>query len=189
MMAQKFHQETFLGVSGFQCDTIDIYRLQNHDLSMDKIAKSEMMFGYFMIFEKKNGTCGICSGKKKENVSRGKTVERPSNAVERPKKAWKGLNKAWKGFPNKNDMFLVVLDMGSRNKTTWFRFAIFLFMIDSAQDPVSWKYWLIIANRVIVASYWNLLKQSLRVDLIGMRSFGALYTVYIYIYYIKYKII
>ena len=87
MMAQKFHQEMFLGVSGFQCDTIDIYRLENHDLSMDKIAKSEMMFGYFMIFEKNvYGICGICSGKKKENVSRGMAVERPSNAVERPKK-------------------------------------------------------------------------------------------------------
>ena len=49
---------------------------------------------------------------------RGKTVERPSNAVEMPKKTWKGLNKAWKGFPNKNDIFLVVLDMGSRKKTT-----------------------------------------------------------------------
>ena len=67
MMAQKFHQEMFLGVSGFQCDTIDIYRLENHDLSMDKIAKSEMMFGYFMIFEKNvYGICGICSGKKKK---------------------------------------------------------------------------------------------------------------------------
>jgi hypothetical protein len=34
---------------------------------MDKIAKSEMMFGYFMIFEKNvYGICGICSGKKQK---------------------------------------------------------------------------------------------------------------------------
>jgi len=87
MMAQKFHQEMFLGVSGFQCDTIDIYRLENHDLSMDKIAKSEMMFGYFMIFEKK---CiwymWYMFRKKKENVSRGMAVEKP----------WKGLQMRWK---------------------------------------------------------------------------------------------
>ena len=53
MMAQKFHQELFLGVSGFQYD-IYYRNLQNKkkDLSMDRIARSEIMFGYFMNFEK-----------------------------------------------------------------------------------------------------------------------------------------
>ena len=33
----KVSSRDVLGVSGFQRDTIDIYRLENHDLSMDKI--------------------------------------------------------------------------------------------------------------------------------------------------------
>ena len=32
--------------------TIEIYRIKNNDLSMDRIARSEIMFGYFMNSEK-----------------------------------------------------------------------------------------------------------------------------------------
>ena len=53
---------------------------------MDRIARSEIMFGYFMNSEKEKKSIYVVYVVKKENMSRGMAVERPSNAVERPKK-------------------------------------------------------------------------------------------------------
>ena len=119
--------------------TIEIYRIKNNDLSMDRIARSEIMFGYFMNFEKeKTRIYVVYVVIKKENMSRGMAVEKPWKGLQMPwkglKKAWKSLNKAWKGFPN-IFFWLVVLDMESRNKTKWFRFAIFLFMSRQCSRP------------------------------------------------------
>jgi len=80
--------------------TIEIYRIKNNDLSMDRIARSEIMFVYFMNFEKEKTYIHIyiyirricCKkGKYEPWNGRGKTVERPSNAVERPKKSMEKL--------------------------------------------------------------------------------------------------
>ena len=45
------------------------------------------MFGCFMIFDKVKTHIYVVYVVKKENMSRGKTVERPSNAVGSPKKS------------------------------------------------------------------------------------------------------
>ena len=84
--------------------TIEIYRIKNNDLSMDRIARSEIMFGYFMNFEKEKTCIYVAYVVKKENMSRGMAVEKPWKGLQMPwkglKKTWKSLNKAWKGFPN-----------------------------------------------------------------------------------------
>jgi hypothetical protein len=68
--------------------TIEIYRIKNNDLSTDRIARSEIMFGYFMNFEKQKTRIYVVyvvkKGKYEPWNGRGKTVERPSNAVGRP---------------------------------------------------------------------------------------------------------
>ena len=55
---------------------------------MDRIARSEIMFGYFMNFEKQKTRIYVVyvvkKGKYEPWNGRGKTVERPSNAVGRP---------------------------------------------------------------------------------------------------------
>ena len=107
---------------------------------------------------------------------RGKTVERPSNAVEMPKKAWKCLNKAWKGFPNKNDIFVGCAGYGITEQNNMIQICNFLIHDRQCSRPSLVKVLIDHCQRsFFVASYWNLLKQSLRVDLIGMRPFGALY--------------
>ena len=89
---------------------------------MYKIAKSEII-GLFHDFLGEQWV--ICYRRKKNNtptkMSGGITMEQASKSLQMPwkglKKAWKGSNKAWKGFSNKNDSFLVVLDMEWQNKT------------------------------------------------------------------------
>lgn len=66
--------------------TIEIYRIKNNDLSMDRIARSEIMFGYFMNSEKEKKSIYVVYVVKKENMSRGMAVEKP----------WKGLQMRWK---------------------------------------------------------------------------------------------
>ena len=72
---------------------------------MDKIAKSEIMFGNFMILRRKK--IGICFRKRNTEKkhepwnSRGTTMQRPSNAME-----WKDLTKTWKDLNKARSVFL-----------------------------------------------------------------------------------
>ena len=86
---------------------------------------------------------GGCLKKKQKHVGRGMTVEWPWNnrgkAFKKRGKAQKKHGKAQKKRgtpPPKKCRFLNVLDMELGYETKWFRCSIFLWMLDSAQDPV-----------------------------------------------------
>ena len=87
---------------------------------MDRIARSQMIFGYFIIFGNKvymSYLYVFVREKNQKNMSRGMAVVKPWKGLQMPwkglkkawnglNKAWKGLNKVWKGSPNQKMSFL-----------------------------------------------------------------------------------
>ena len=141
MMAQKFHQELFLGVSGFQYD-IYYRNLQNKKQwfingQNCKVRNYVWLFHEFR--KRKNTYIYVVYVVKKENMSRGMAVEKPWKGLQMPwkglKKAWKSLNKAWKGFPNIFFCWLCwIWNHGTKPNDSDLQFSYL--WVDSAQDPV-----------------------------------------------------
>ena len=178
-MAQKFHQELFLGVSGFQYD-IYYRNLQNKKqwFINGQNCKVRNYVWLFHEFRKRKNMYirRICC--KKENMSRGMAVEKPWKGLQMPweglKKTWKSLNKAWKGFPN--IFFVGCAGYGITEQNHMIQICNFLIYESTVlKTQCSESIYKSLRAGLLLGSYWDLFKQLLMVDWKGIWSLLGLY--------------